>query len=151
MTRDPLRPPASPNVFAEGGPVLLYDGTCGFCSASVQFILAHERQHSLRFASLQGAVASSMRAQCAGLGNVDSMVWLEPDIGTPRVWVRSAAALRVARYLAGPWRLTAAGYLIPARARDRLYDLIAKHRHRLIPASATCWAPPAAARARFLD
>src|ERR1051326_1154543 len=37
-----------------GAPVLLYDGVCGFCNKSVQLILDHDRQGSMRFAALQG-------------------------------------------------------------------------------------------------
>ena len=36
------------------GPVLLYDGLCGFCDGTVQFILKHDRRGTLRFATLLG-------------------------------------------------------------------------------------------------
>jgi len=133
-------------------PILLYDGACGFCTASVQFILAHERQQSLRFASLQGAMASAIRATHPKLTEVDSIVWLESSSkGDAKLWFRSAAALRVAWYMGGLWRFAAIGYLVPAALRDRLYDIIARHRHRLFPVPATCWLPPRSMRARFLD
>ena len=33
--------------------LLLYDGTCGFCAQSVQFVLRHDRKRrTLRFSSL---------------------------------------------------------------------------------------------------
>ena len=103
-------------------PILLYDGACGFCTASVQFILAHERQQSLRFASLQGAMASAIRATHPKLTEVDSIVWLESSgKGDAKLWFRSAAALRVAWYMGGLWRFAAIGYLVPAALRDRLY------------------------------
>ena len=38
-------------------PVLLYDGLCGFCDGTVQFILRHDRKKTLRFATLQGDYA----------------------------------------------------------------------------------------------
>lgn len=131
---------------------MLYDGACGFCSASVRFVLAHERRQSLRFASLQSTTASALRAQHPELRAVDSIVWVEPSAeGGARVWVRSAAVLRIARYLGGLWRVAAIGYFVPQRLRDRLYDFIARHRHQILPAPDTCWLPPLSTRARFLD
>src|SRR5438445_4829696 len=109
------------------GPVLLYDGTCGFCTASVRFILAHERHRSLSFASLQGALASTIRSEQPWLNDVDSIVWVERTAdGRRLVYVRSTAALRVARYLGGLWRFLAIADLIPRAARDRAYDAIAR-------------------------
>src|SRR5688572_16439382 len=92
-------------------PVLLYDGTCGLCAGSVQFILRHERSHHLRFAPLQGAFAEQIRSRHPELSRVDSMVWVEPAGGRSReaVFVRSTAALRAARYLGGIWQLAAIG------------------------------------------
>ena len=132
------------------GPVLLYDGTCGFCTASVRFILAHERQRSLSFASLQGALASTIRSEHPWLNEVDSIVWVEPTAdGRRLVYVRSLAALRVARYLGGLWRFLAIAYLVPRAARDRAYDAIARRRRRLLPD--VCELPTASNRRRFLD
>ena len=45
------------------GPVLLYDGLCGFCNGVVQFILRHEFRRTLRFAPLQGQYAARLRAR----------------------------------------------------------------------------------------
>ena len=33
-------------------PILLYDGTCGFCAESLQLVLRHDRRRTLRFAAL---------------------------------------------------------------------------------------------------
>ena len=88
-------------------PVLLYDGTCGFCAESVQLVLRHDRRRTLRFAALQGAFGRTVRARHPELEGVDSVVWVEPPAeGRPEaVLVRSDAALRVARYLGGPFHL----------------------------------------------
>jgi predicted DCC family thiol-disulfide oxidoreductase YuxK len=134
------------------GPVLLYDGTCGFCAASVSFILRHERGNTLRFATLDGSVGSEIRLRHQDLAAIDSMVWVEPPSdGQPeRALVRSAAALRVARYLGGAWRLALLTRLLPTRLRDVVYDWVARHRHQ-IAAPSDCLVPSPAQRARFLD
>ncbi len=131
--------------------VLLYDGACGLCASSVQFILAREQAHSLRFAPLQGTFAATVRARHPEIDGVDSMVWVE-QAGDPgeRVHVRSAAVLRAAQYVGGVWRLATAGWLLPRALRDAAYDFMARHRHRLFGGE-QCYLPPPAVRARFLE
>ena len=135
------------------GPVLLYDGACGFCSRTVQFVLRHDGQRTLRFAPLQSPYAARVIARHAELTDLDSLMWVESagGGGTERVLVRSAAALSVAAYLGGWWRPLLAAWLVPLPLRDAVYDLVARHRHRLFGASDRCFVPPLEARARFLD
>jgi predicted DCC family thiol-disulfide oxidoreductase YuxK len=134
-------------------PVLLYDGTCGFCAESVQLVLRHDRAGTLRFAALQGAMGAAVRRRHPGLERVDSVVWLEPDgpDGPGRVLTRSDAALRIARYLGGWWHLARVGRLVPRPLRDAAYDLVARHRHRLLAGGPACLVPGPEVRARFLD
>lgn len=134
------------------GPVLLYDGACGFCGTMVRLVLRHDRRGTLRFAALGGAYARGVVERCPELAAADSMVWVErPGAGNPeRVLVRSAAALRVARYLGGCWRLLLPLRVVPRPLRDAAYDLLARHRHRLAGAAA-CVVPTAEESARFLD
>ncbi len=138
---------------APAGPVLLYDGDCGFCAESVQLVLRHDRSGTLRFARLQGDLGTAVRARHPELQGVDSMVWVEPVPGRdqPRVLVRSDAALRIARYLGGWWRLAGAARLLPRRLRDGAYDLVARHRHRLLGDGRSCLVPGVEVRERFLD
>jgi predicted DCC family thiol-disulfide oxidoreductase YuxK len=134
-------------------PVLLYDGWCGFCASAVQFVLKHERaDHRLLFAPLDGVLGSRIRRRFPHLATTDSMLLVLPAAGgaDPRVLVRSAAAAALGRYLRGPWRFAAmAAAMIPRPIRDRAYDLVAKHRHRL--RGNACLVPTADQRARFLD
>lgn len=134
-------------------PVLLYDGTCGFCAESVQLVLRHDRRRTLRFAALQGAYGTALRDRHPELEGVDSMVWVEPDGAgkADRVLVRSDAALRVARYLGGWWNLVLIARILPRPVRDAFYNLIARHRHRLLETDPSCLLPEPEVRERFLD
>ena len=135
-----------------GAQVLLYDGTCGFCAETVQTVLRHDRRGTLRFAPLHGAFAASLRARHPELGSIDSMVWVEPAPGgSEHVLVRSAAALRVARYLGGIWRVALLGRLLPEAAREALYEFIARHRHQMARPREGCLVVPPEQRDRFLE
>lgn len=135
------------------GPILLYDGTCGFCAASVRFVLRNERRrHSLRFAPLDGPTAEALRGRHPDLIGVDSLVWFET--GAPgveeRLLVRSEAALAAAAYLGGGWRLLSGlGRVVPRPLRDAMYQWVARHRHAL--GRGQCFMPSPATRDRFLD
>ena len=138
---------------AAPGPILLYDGTCGFCARSIQFVLRHESADGqLRFARLEGPVGTELRTRHPELATIDSVLWYEPATATSpeRLLWRSRSALRVASYLGGTWRLLASlGSLIPAPLRDAAYDWIARHRRQLAPEA--CLVPTPAQRRRFID
>ena len=141
------------DTFTGQTPVLLYDGVCGFCNGAVQTILRHDRRGRLRFAALQSDYGRAALARHPELSGVDSVVFLEasPETGGERVSVRSEAGLRVASYLGGPWKFFLLGRLLPARVRDYLYDLFARHRYKLFGKYDTCLLPPPEMRARFID
>ena len=133
-------------------PVLLYDGTCGFCAESVQLVLRHDRRGALQFAALDSSFGRAVLARHPEIAAVDSMLWYEPALGgaSERLLTRSAAALRVARYLGGAWRLATVAGLMPRFFRDSLYRLVARHRHRLTRGGQQCLVPSPDQRARFL-
>ncbi|MBB2988837.1 putative DCC family thiol-disulfide oxidoreductase YuxK [Mycolicibacterium iranicum] len=133
-------------------PVLLYDGICGFCNSAVQTILRLDPHNSLRFAALQGEFAEGVIERHPFLANVDSMVFVEnPGRADEHVSVKSDAALRVAGYLGGPWRVLRVAGVIPAAIRDALYDGFARIRYRVFGTHDTCPIPAPEVRARFLS
>ncbi|MEQ1691838.1 MAG: DCC1-like thiol-disulfide oxidoreductase family protein [Gemmatimonas sp.] len=134
-------------------PVLLYDGACGLCARSVQFMLAHEsptRRAALRFAALESAFGAGVRARHPEIAFVDSVLWYEPlSDDASRVRVRSAAALAMLAHLGGAWRVLAAiGACVPRPLRDAMYDAIARRRLNMV--SRACLLPSSADRHRFL-
>ena len=136
---------------SDAAPVLLYDGVCGFCNKSVQMILNNDRRGTLRFAALQSDYGRAVVGRHRELEGVDSVVFVERAAGGERVHVRSEAALKVAAYLGGLWKVFLCAYVVPRPARDYLYDLFARNRYRFFGKSEQCMLPPAEARARFLD
>jgi predicted DCC family thiol-disulfide oxidoreductase YuxK len=131
------------------GPVLLYDGSCGFCSRTVQFVLRHEHAKRLRFARLDGAFAARLLEQHPSVHGADSVIWYEPD--GDLLLLRSDAILRAAAYLGGGWRLASGLRVVPRRFRDMIYQVVARHRHLLSGQSPHCLIPPPDERRRFLD
>ena len=136
----------------EPPPVLLYNGVCGFCNGAVQTVLRLDPRGTLQFAALQSDYAAAIIARHPILAGVDSVVFVDnPDQPSERVFVKSAAALRTADYLGGPWRLLRMAGVIPAPVRDRLYDGFARIRYRVFGIHDTCPIPSPEVRARFRD
>lgn len=134
-----------------GAPVLLYDGVCGFCNKSVQLILDHDRRGEMRFAALQSDYGLAAIDRHPELRGVDSVVFVEKVSGVERVYVRSEAALKVAAYLGGLWRVFLAAKVLPRSLRDYLYDLFARNRYKLFGKYDSCMLPPPEVRARFIE
>jgi len=136
-----------------GEPILLYDGTCGFCARSVQFVLSHEgKRRTLRFARLEGPFGTALRALHPELATVDSLIWYEPATpgATERMYWQSRGVLHVARYLGGLWgALGSLGMFVPRAIMDAAYAWIARHRKEL--AADACLVPNPEQRARFID
>jgi predicted DCC family thiol-disulfide oxidoreductase YuxK len=137
-------------------PLVLFDGYCTLCSRAVQFILPRDPAAHFRFASLDAPAAQARleawRAQAGGAAAStplpDSLLLLDAD----GLHVRSEAALRIAAQLTGPWPVLARlARLVPRALRDRIYDVIARHRYRWFGRRETCLLPTSANRARFLD
>ena len=130
--------------------VLLYDGLCGFCNTTVQFILGHESKRTLLFAPLQGTFAGGVIDRHPDLKVVDSLVWVASGNPNERVRVRSSAALSVAWYMGGMWRLLMVFWLIPLPLRDFAYDQFARRRFKFFGRYGSCPVPSKAVRDRFL-
>jgi predicted DCC family thiol-disulfide oxidoreductase YuxK len=128
-------------------PVVLYDGECGLCHRSVKFILAHERDHDLKFAPLQGETAAALRAKYPTIpANLDTVVLVEHD----RAHLRSKAFLHLASHLRAPWSWGHAFRWFPGFVLDLGYRLIARIRYRIWGKVDACELPSPEQRARFL-
>jgi predicted DCC family thiol-disulfide oxidoreductase YuxK len=131
-------------------PILLYDGVCGFCNKSIQTIIAYDKKGSLKFAPLQSKLGQEIIARHQ-LANIDSVVFVERSSGTERVSIRSNAALQIAGYLGGWWKLLKVFYILPRPLRDFGYDLFARYRYRFFGKYDSCMLPSPEIRARFVD
>jgi predicted DCC family thiol-disulfide oxidoreductase YuxK len=147
MTRDATGAQALAGLLQDHGLILLYDGVCGFCDGFVQFVLRHDRTGAMRFATLQGPIGQAALRELPQLADVDSVILLHRG----GAWARSTAALEVARYLGGIWRVALLGYAVPRVIRDGVYDWFARHRYRWFGRFDACPIPTPATRQRFLD
>lgn len=128
------------------GPIVLYDGVCGLCQRSVQFLLARDRRQ-LWYAPLQGETAAALRAIHPEIpATLESVVLVDDG----RVYLRSKAFLHVARYLTAPWRWAYHLRWLPAFLLDLGYRLVARVRYRIWGKYDACRLPTSDERAQLL-
>lgn len=139
---DPTRLPARRFV---SHPTVFFDGVCGLCNATVDFIVARDREVRFRFSPLQ----SEHARRTLGREQVQELSTLILLDGNERL-TGSEAFLRIAAHLGGVWRLAAAFRIIPRSVRDAIYQLIAANRYSWFGRSSTCRVPSEAERARFV-
>ena len=127
--------------------IVFFDGVCGFCNSSVNFLMSHDLRRRLKFAPLQGKTAALL-LPAVMVENLDSLVFLSAG----RMYVRSAAVVRILRTMGGGWILASwLLWLCPLPLRDLGYRLIAAVRYRLFGKKESCRLPTAEERGLILD
>ncbi len=106
--------------------VVFYDGDCGFCNSSVQFIL-RKRKRDFYFMPLQSEKAKPALASLGRNIDMDTIYYLNDG----KLYERSSAALRICRGLRGLYPLLFGFIALPKFLRDPIYNFIAKRRHRV--------------------
>jgi len=103
--------------------ILFFDGYCGLCNASVQFVLQHEKSAQLTFAALQSSFATERLRALQPLP--DSLVLYANGI----YYTESDAALRLCKYMKWYLRWLVVFLVVPRIIRNGVYRWIAKKRY----------------------
>lgn len=132
---------------AQASPVLLFDGVCNLCDASVQRVIKADQQGVFRFASLQSEAAQEILAG-ANLGDHQLKSVVLSHQG--QLYTHSDAILETARLLGGAWSLFYAFKVVPKFIRDGIYNWIARNRYRWFGKKDQCMIPTPELKSRFL-
>lgn len=106
--------------------ILFYDGDCGFCNSSVQFVLSHKK-NDIYFATLQSKFAQQTLNSKGIDIKLDTLYYLKNST----VYSKSSAGLQISKELKFPFPLFQLFYIVPTFIRDYIYTAIAKRRHKL--------------------
>ena len=140
------------------GAVVLFDGVCNFCDASVNFVIEHDPAGYFKFAPLQSEAGQKLAAEyglaseTAGASAGDDLIPIDSVILVEdgEAYTHSTAALRIAKRLGGIWSWFYAFIIVPEPVRDFFYRLFAKYRYRFFGRKDQCMLPSPEVRARFL-
>lgn len=137
---------STPPAVGHGPPIIFFDGVCGLCNRSIDFVIRHDRAHKFRFAPLQGTTAQQ-RLKISPGASLSSMVLCDRT----GIYRRSSAVSRVLRGLGGVWSLL--GWLlwiVPRPLRNLGYEIVARNRYRWFGKKESCRLPTLAERQLFL-
>jgi predicted DCC family thiol-disulfide oxidoreductase YuxK len=128
--------------------VILFDGICNLCNASVIFVLRHERKPVFQFASSQSEAGRKLLNWCGFSADYNQAVIL---IDNGKLYSGSTAALKIGQQLRLPWSfLSYAGFIVPRFIRDWVYRQIAIHRYQWFGKGEVCVIPNENLKTRFL-
>jgi predicted DCC family thiol-disulfide oxidoreductase YuxK len=130
-----------------GHPVLLFDGVCNLCNASVQWVLLRDKKAQFRFAALQSDTGRQLlRTHGLSSETLDSVV----VVSGGRVLTHSDAPLEIVRLLGGAWSWLYVFRWLPRWLRDGIYRFIAQNRYRWFGKKETCMLPRPEWKDRFI-
>ena len=128
--------------------IILFDGVCNFCNASVNFILKRDPKGIFRFTPLQSEAGQNLLKKFGlSTDDLDTMLLIDGD----KHYTRSSAGLRIAARLSGLWPIFAVFLIVPKFLRDIVYKVIAKNRYRWWGKRDTCMIPTPEMKDRFLN
>ncbi|QDT57159.1 hypothetical protein Pan44_52260 [Caulifigura coniformis] len=118
-------------------PILFFDGLCGLCNSSVDFVMKRDTRDVFRYAPLQGETAAE-HLSAKDREDLDSVVLQTPD----GLYRHTSAVVRILWKLPGVWPfLGTLLWLIPRPIRNVGYRLVAKNRYRFFGKKETCRLP----------
>jgi len=127
--------------------ILLFDGVCNLCNSSVTFVIAHDKKDLFRFAAIQEPTGAALIKKFGiDTSKTDSIILIDGE----KAFVKSTAALKVARHLGGAYPLLYAFMIVPNFIRNWVYDYVAKNRYKWFGKKESCMIPTPELKSKFL-
>ena len=128
--------------------IILFDGVCNLCNASVQFVIKRDTKDVFRFVPLQSELGEKILNHI-GINRepTDSMVLYEPG---KAYFYKAEAALKITNELGGLYHLLNILQIFPKFISNSVYDYIAKNRYRWYGKQESCMIPTPELAAKFL-
>lgn len=128
--------------------IILFDGVCNLCNASVQFVIKHDKKDLFRFVALQSDLgAAIIRHIGIDQKNIDSVILYEPGVA---YFYKSSAALEIAKHFGGFFNFATLFRIVPAFLRNPIYDYVAKNRYKWYGKNESCMIPTPELKSKFL-
>jgi len=128
--------------------VILFDGVCNLCNASVNWLIYHDKKNMFKYSSLQSTFGQRAIQQRNLTGNyMDTVVFIDEG----KVYIRSDAALQILKYTGGIYSLAVVFFIVPRFVRDFFYRIVANNRYRWFGKQESCRVPTPELKSKFLD
>ncbi len=128
--------------------IILFDGVCNLCEASVQFVIRHDKKDVFRFVALQSDLGQDI-IQHIGIDStkIDSIILYEPSIA---YYYKAEAILKITHEIGGIYNLMNLFAIFPKAFSNYVYNYIAKNRYKWYGKKEVCMIPSPQLKAKFL-
>jgi predicted DCC family thiol-disulfide oxidoreductase YuxK len=127
--------------------LILFDGVCNFCNASINFVIDHDPEKHFKFAALQSEIGQDILTKFnKNTKDFDSVILLKGN----QLYQKSEAALEITKHLSGFWKYLSIFGILPTFFLNFFYDIIAKNRYKIFGKADSCRMPTPELRERFL-
>ena len=132
----------------KGKKIILFDGVCNLCDASVHYVIKNDKNDLFRFVAIQSDLGQAILKHI-GINpiHIDSVILYEPGVA---YYYKSSAALEIAKGLEGIFTLATLFQILPTGVRDFIYDFVAKNRYKWYGKKEACLVPSPELLAKFL-
>ncbi len=129
--------------------IVLFDGVCNFCNATILQIIKYDKGNKIRFSSLQSDF---------GIKTLKSLKMDENDLNTlifiknsNEVYTESTAVLEIIKMLDGFPKIFLFFGIFPRRVTDFFYKKFSKNRYKLFGKKESCMIPTLALKEKFIE
>jgi len=129
--------------------IILFDGLCNLCDASVQFLIKKDTKDVFRFVSLQSELGKELLSRLpVAIQKTDSIILYESEAV---FYYKSQAVFQIIKSLGGIFNLLLIFKLLPHSFHDFIYDYIAKNRYHWFGKNEQCLVPTKEIQSKFLN
>ena len=128
--------------------IILFDGVCNLCDATVQFIIKQDKHDVFRFVALQSELGQQI-VKYIGVdaSKTDSIILYEPGHA---YYYKAEAAIKIAKQLGGIYSLMGIFSVLPDWLSNKVYDYVARNRYKWYGKKEECMIPTPEMKAKFL-
>lgn len=128
--------------------IILFDGVCNLCDATVQFVIKHDKRDVFRFVALQSELGQEIiRYIGVDTSKTDSIILYEPGHA---YYYKAEAAIRIAKELGGIYSFMGMFSVLPNWFSNKVYDYVARNRYKWYGKKEECMIPTTEMKAKFL-
>jgi predicted DCC family thiol-disulfide oxidoreductase YuxK len=106
--------------------ILLFDSGCKLCNTSIKFVTKGDKKQLIQQIAISSTQGQKIIQNHPSLLHVNSIVFIKDH----QLFIESDAIIQIAQQLSFPYKLMAAGVLVPKKWRDLIYKWIAKNRYQ---------------------
>lgn len=129
--------------------IILFDGVCNLCDATVQKVIKADKKDAFRFVPLQSDLGKEIINHIGiDTKTTDSIILYEPGIA---YHIKAEAAIEIAKTIGGVYSLLGLFSVFPNWLKDIGYDFVARNRYKWYGKKESCMIPTPEIKAKFLE